>query len=619
MSVQIFNSRFEGIRAKAEKVISHLVGVLEEGYSLCSATSFGKDSSVVLVLMFEAIRRATEKGIEVPQCFLSHSNTGIENPAMDSYTGEMLMAVERYIEANGLPVQIVLAEPSMSASFFYATVGRGKLPRFVDAKSRECSVDWKIKPQQRALKRIRKAAGDDRELVVLVGTRVSESAVRGERMSSAGHTATALIPDEDSCNLFSNACIADWAMTDVWELLMACDSDRGGIFSTYVPNFQFTLELYKAGNEGACAILTGDSGNRAACGSRFGCGICTLTGKRDKSMEAMIESEPDQFGYLRGINRLRNFLVNTQHDFSRREWFQRGISDVGYVALSPDNYSSNMRREILRYMLTLDIREQERAEEHAGALANGEIPDTPENRRLAHPQFEWVTPKVLVAIDFAWGVYGAFEHAFPALREWYEVKHLGRRYDIPEIEEDAFPRKGIPEKRYFYIGSYEHPWKIDGLRNIYGEAVNPQRRPDRPAFAAYRDKDTGETRRVAYFEEADELEVDGLEANLFLMEYEELYFPTLALENADGVRYLLDRGLVKVGRGQIATYDRISRRAQLWMRLGQDLNVPDIQEYALKHSISKEEHFLLLEEHQRQKAEVGEDQFNLDLFGEAAA
>ena len=177
----------------------------------------------------------------------------------------------------------------------------------------------------------------------------------------------------------------------------------------------------------------------------------------------------------------------------------------------------------------------------------------------------------------------------------------------------------MPEKRYFYIGAYEHPWKIDGLRNAYAEAINPSRRPDRPPFGAYRDAETGETRRVAYFEEEDELNIDGMEANLFLMEYEEIYFATLSLENADGVRYLLDRGLVKVGRGQIATYDKIARRAQHWMRLEEELNVYDIQQYSIENSISKAEHFRLLEEYQQRIAAEASDQGNLDLFAEDAA
>lgn len=617
MTVQIHNSRFEGIQAKAEKTISHLVGLVEQGYSLCSATSFGKDSSAVLVLFFEALRRAREADIEIAPCFVSHSDTLIENPAMASYAYDMIAAVEAYVDAHDLPVQMVLAEPSLSASFHYATIGRGKLPRFVDSRHRECSIDWKVKPQQRALKQIRKLTGEDRDLVVLVGTRESESAVRGARMESAGHTATALVTDDIAGNLYSNACIADWQMTDVWELLMACDANRGGVIQTYVQDFQQTLDLYRAGNEGACAIIVGDGGSKKSCGSRFGCGICTLSGDRDKSMESMIDSDPSQFSYMEGINRLRNFLVRTQYDFDRREWFQRGISEAGYVALSPDNYSSEMRRELFRYMVTLDVREQERAEDHAAALANGEIADTAENRRLCHPQFEWMTPRMIVAIDFAWSVYGQFRHAFSALREWYEIVHLGRRYDVPEIKAHAFPRQSLPEKRYFNLGSYEHPYKIDGLRNLYGEAVNPYRAPGRPAFAAYVDKETGETRRVAYFEEAGELDIDPVEANLFLMEFEDLYFDTLDLDAADGLRYMLDRRLVKIGRGQIATYDRIARRGQAWMRLQDELNVMDVQQYAIENTISTHEHDQLVNK-ARQAKVANAAQGDLDLFGEVA-
>ena len=126
MTVQIHNSRYERIQRKAEPVIQHLVGLLEQGYALCTASSFGKDSSAVLVLFFEALKRAKAAGMALPQCYISHSNTGIENPAVESYTGEMLSCVERYIEQSNLPVEIVLSEPSLSASFMYATGGRGK-------------------------------------------------------------------------------------------------------------------------------------------------------------------------------------------------------------------------------------------------------------------------------------------------------------------------------------------------------------------------------------------------------------------------------------------------------------------------------------------------------------
>ena len=118
MTVQIYNTKYEGIQSKAEEVIAHLRGLLRKGYAISTATSMGKDSSCVLVLFLEALRRAKQEGESLPQCFVSHSNTLIENPAMDSYTGEMIVSLEKYIEKEDLPVQVVLAEPSITSSFF---------------------------------------------------------------------------------------------------------------------------------------------------------------------------------------------------------------------------------------------------------------------------------------------------------------------------------------------------------------------------------------------------------------------------------------------------------------------------------------------------------------------
>ncbi|QCF28054.1 hypothetical protein [Hydrocarboniclastica marina] len=611
MSVQIFNSRFEGIRAKAEMVISHLIGLLDSGYSLCCASSMGKDSSAVLVLMFEAMLRAKSNGTQLPQCFLSHSNSGLENPAMDSYTGEMLLAAESFVEQHGLPLRILSVEPALASSFFYATIGRGKLPIFVDSKHRQCSVDWKVRPQHKALRLIRKQLPKEQQLVILVGTRESESAARGERMRAAGHKAHSLVQTDDE-GVFTNACIADWEMTDVWNLLLSCDRSRQGIYQTFVKNFNHTLDLYKAANEGTCVIVSGDGGNRAACGARQGCGICPVTGDRDKSMEAMIASEPSRFGYLEGINKLRNFIVRTQHDLSRRDWLQKSLSPIGYVSLSPDGYSAWMRRDILRYMITLDVLEEERAEEHAAAICRGEVEPTVENRRLAHPQFQWITPRNLVAIDFAWGVHACFDHAFPALREWYEIRELGRRYFVPEVSKTDFPPKKIPEKRFFYVGQYGHAWKLDGLRNHFAEAINPYRRPGKPGFGAYVDSDSGETRRVTYFEESDELTIDGATANSFVLEFEDLFYEIDGLDVQQGVTYLLDRGIVKVGRGQIGNYDRIARRSQFWKRLQRQENVADVQKFVLENSIPSSEHTKLMEQ-ARQEQEVQREQ-NFDLF-----
>lgn len=58
--------RYARIVARAEACIAHIDQIIDQGFTCSSATSFGKDSTVVLVLMLEAIRRRVEAGLYVP-------------------------------------------------------------------------------------------------------------------------------------------------------------------------------------------------------------------------------------------------------------------------------------------------------------------------------------------------------------------------------------------------------------------------------------------------------------------------------------------------------------------------------------------------------------------------
>ena len=324
-------------------------------------------------------------------------------------------------------------------------------------------------------------------------------------------------------------------------------------------------------------------------------------------MEAFIESD-EQYAYLTGINRFRNYLVSIHYDLSTREWLGRGLSKAGYINVRPDNLNSVTKRHLLRYLITLDVLEEERAEDHATKLFNGEIPDTSVNRRLANPQFQFITPDLLVGIDLMWSMHRNFVHAFPAVREWYEIRQQGRRYHIPELE--TATRCSIPPVRWFKVSSLDHPWGIDGLRDYYGEAVNPKRKPHSVPYMQVKDTKTGEPRRVVPFEESDELEINAVDASLFVnLEYEDLYFETLNLDSIESAKFYFDRGIAKTSAGHMAKLDHIARRGQFWDRLQEALNVMDIQVYVIEHSISDAEHKALL-------AELpGDAESQLDLFG----
>src|SRR5690606_28797154 len=273
-----------------------------------------------------------------------------------------------------------------------------------------------------------------------------------------------------------------------------------------------------------------------------------------------------------------------------------------------------MKRDLLRQLITIDCEEEDRAEEHMARLLRQEIPDTVQNRLLCHPQFQIVTPQMLLAVDFMWGVLRDFPTAFPACQEWYQIRHLGRRYPIRDIPENAFPRRPVPTKKWFRVGSdktgYAHPWKVDGLRNPFLEAANPYRRPSRPPYRTCVDKYSGEQRIVPWFEEDSELSIDPVEANKFLLDYEDLFWDTRGFDVQEGVTFLLDRGIIKLGQGSVADYDAMARRAQYWERRQQELNVMDIQQYALEHSISNQQHEEILRD---LAAKSGDQEYNFDL------
>lgn len=125
------SSFYSSIKSKSEPVIDWIFNLLKAGHPIAIGVSFGKDSVCVLVLFLEAIKRAKSQLDFVPPCYVTHSNTLIENPALSFYCDEMCEHLELYCHKFDLPVSLLKVTPSISSSFAYATIGRGKLHRYV--------------------------------------------------------------------------------------------------------------------------------------------------------------------------------------------------------------------------------------------------------------------------------------------------------------------------------------------------------------------------------------------------------------------------------------------------------------------------------------------------------
>lgn len=225
---------------------------------------------------------------------------------------------------------------------------------------------------------------------------------------------------------------------------------------------------------------------------------------------------------MEGINAFRNHLINTRWDMGRRDWIGRTHSEANYINVTGTAYNAEMRRELLRYLLTLDILEEERAEEYEARIVRGEVERSEANDSLRGVTFQFITPKNLLAIDFAWSLSYGFDHAFPALTEWYEIRVLGKRYPIEAVT--PVEKGSIPEQRWFKFESWESPALEMGLQDAYLESTNKDRYPGRPAMRTIRDRFDGKERNIVYYEEADEMEIDPGEAMCFADEFDESFY-----------------------------------------------------------------------------------------------
>jgi len=585
------------LSALITEAVSTIRRLVERQHCLVITLSGGKDSSTTALLCLEAIRQVSRAGLPQARHFVSSSSTGVENPEIENNLLRIHDDIAAWVATEGLLVDVRTVAPSLAAKFVASTIGRGTLPRFVEnGAKRACSYSWKALPQERLAKQLRdeSLAGGYRETVTILGTRLDESQARRAAMRRRGDQANE--PVRNDSGFLTLSPIAAWTEAQVWEFLASFMSDANGQFPSFasagcIPRM---LDLYRSANEGTCGMFM-DDGRKAPCGSRFGCWQCTITGERDKSMESMLAADP-RFGYMQGLNDFRNFLIATQWDMSKRERTERTISAVGYVSVQPDVYNLRMRRDLFRYLLTLDELERERAEGVDGALVTGELPSTPENERMRYPQFEIVSIEDAVLVDFYWSMNHSAGHAFPALSDWYDIKVLGRRYPIPKVAATA--RVSIPQKRWFKVGAFDHDAPADGLRDYLAEQWNPYLHPERPL--AWREVG-GE--RVAWFEEGEGLEVDAAAAAAVL----DTYCTTpMAIEAGghhamESARFWLNEEVVKLPSGMAARYQHMAKRGQYFCHLMQRLNITPAQldDHLLRCSISEEDHNKLLAAHER--------------------
>lgn len=583
-----------------EDAIGNIQTLLRSGYNLSVGYSGGKDSSSVVVLVIEAIERMTGNGEYVPKCYITTSNTRREMPEMEQYMLDKLVALNMYVARKQLPIEILEVQPSLSGRFTWTCIGRGKLPRY-SGQSRDCARDEKIVPQQKAIRRIQNEHGGN--VVSLVGSRTEESAVRASNMAKFKMDAMTLTISE---GMYSYAPISFWELDDVWDLLIGVsksEANHARYFTTFVDNFDDLVTLYRDGNEGTCSVLVGDAGNKAGCGSRFGCAWCLVNGDRDKSLESLLD-ESERYAYMTGLSKFRKFLYNIRWDMKRRDWRGRSVSEAGYMKVTPDYFSPRTKRELLRYLLTLDVLELERAKEWERKWYANEIEHTEENRVLCGPMFNFISWDDLVAIEFQWSLTRDFYESSPAARDWIDIYDFGVRYHIPDVP--LSPRVAIPECRWFDVNPVLES-TIEGIKGLL-----PHKNME------------------LQFTESKELEIEFGAGFEYLSMVRGNFYKLNDISSTEFSRVCIHKGWIKMQKRDFEEYDRIARRSDyIYKLMRQEQPTVDdeitecerlmtVDEFLQENSISNEVHDSYIVDIRKGKiaADPQQDIFGVDSIAE---
>ncbi len=419
--------------------------------AIASLFSGGKDSSLMTACSIEALKRLKSHGEPLKPLLVMSSNTRIENPLVSRLVTEEMKKIQAFSDRHDLPVVTIISKPNRIAAWVVKIIaGQGIIP--LPGGKSWCTEDWKIHPLEIEAKRWLKNSGLKGELLKLTGTRFSESNVRKSNMRQRGESSKVAIRNKKGEWILSP--IADLETDDVWE--MAGFIQAGALPQTY-SDWEGLFEVYRQAGGSECVLVADmrlkDQEDRGSCSARTGCSLCTKVAT-DKSLLNMLEDHPE----LSGLYALREYVAAIVFDFSKRSWLGRTIHD-GYIRISPDSFSPEVSFDLLRFVLSIDADERERARTIG-----------------ADPLFQLTDLKDLILIDFYWGLHGTAS-AFMAWEIFDDVVNDGNRYYPPKVVPTQ--RSEPPEPRYLYVGEgwYEghgplepFPYYSAGLRDPLAEA-----------------------------------------------------------------------------------------------------------------------------------------------------
>lgn len=536
----------------------------------------GKDSICVAHCAVEGLKLAKQENQSVGPLYIVTTNTTIDNFELHNFILDVHDAAKKFGRENNLPIITQEITPALSNLPVVEYLGRGKLLRtpMTSNNGRDCTIDWKIEPMKRFLNEIRNQHQTNK-VVSASGTRSEESVIRAANIEKRGEMTDKVAKTDMG---YTIAPIKDWTLTDVWSFANAVEMDD---IDSFIENHAKGLRKhYAAGNSGTCDLFAGKNKQTdKACGARFGCMLCAMV-ENDKSLQAQIDTSPQTYGYMAPMVKLREFMVNTLYDYTySRSMLGRELKAGGFVKVGYNQYSLAYRQDLLRYVLTIDAREEEAFYERYGYEAH---------------RFQLIGYKELLMIQYHWAREGGEEVAGEALRIWHEVHTEGKRFDIPDTDY-AEPEK-LSEYRYFNISGFIKLHECTGLHEDNRHGVIEG--------GLHRIAKLGIEVDLVPFEEATSATIRSGDGTA--MSFVEKWFPQSLAYGHFGVgkcpttmlKAMLESGVLKLRKGSIPRLQSEAKRAQVYNSLSHTYG-KCFEHVAAGASISEEEYAatLLLAKH----------------------
>ncbi len=299
--------------------------------------SGGKDSTLVTHLTLDAILEVPPKK-RVRNVYIVWNDTQVESPLVVDHVQEQLKKIENVCKCFSIPAKTIITRPRQEETFWILLIGKGYPTP--NSMMRWCTDRLKIKPTSEFIKNNISQYG---AAIVVLGVRKGESQRRNQTITKYRNINNSYLNEHNTLKgAYVYRPIEDLSTENVWYLLSHQDPPWGG-------THEKLIQLYKDAEGGECPMMLSKD-EAPACGSRFGCWVCTVV-KKDKSLQGFVKSGKTKYQLLIDF---RDWLLTIRDDPKYRQLRRRnGKIQYDNEKLVPGPFTLEARKKILEKLIKI--------------------------------------------------------------------------------------------------------------------------------------------------------------------------------------------------------------------------------------------------------------------------